>query len=256
VAAPAVDAGHELLASEAALGEADGGVEDVLPHLGGDGGVGQLGPHGRDAAANAQRLVGVEGGHGNPDGRLDVGPDQVEALDARPLGGHAEIRGGGAAGGGLGAGAAQGDDPPVDGVDVGLGPEQEPSQAGDERLAVPAVDVEDDLVVGRPDEARPRVDLARWLQHERPPHLAGGEVGDVVAELALQVRDGIGAGHAHDVTLDGHGVERCAQVGNHAPSLALRGAIAPRTSCTPGRRSGRISPCLLPCCSPIRPSPT
>ena len=266
MAAAAVDAGHQLLTGEAALREADGGVDDPLPDLGRDRGVGQLGAHGRDAAADAQRLVGVEGCHRDTGGELDLGPDQVEALDARPLGGHAEVGRGGVPGSDLGAGAAQRDDPPVDGVDVGLGAEQETPQAGDERVAVPTVDVEDDLVVGRPDEARPGVDLARRLQHERPPHLAGGEIGDVVAQLTLQVGDGIGATHPHDVTLDGDGVERRAQVGDHSgarhvrcfgghgPSLAAAASIPPATPCTPARSSGRMREC--PCCSPIRPSPT
>jgi hypothetical protein len=47
VAAAAVDAGHELLARVATLGEAHAGVDEPLAGLGRDGVGGELGTHGR-----------------------------------------------------------------------------------------------------------------------------------------------------------------------------------------------------------------
>ena len=92
VAAPGVDAGHQLLAGVAALGEAHREVDDA--GLGGDGGLVELAAHHRDPGLDAGHLVGVERAqrarrrapHG---GRR---ADEVDAGQPGPVGGHAARR--------------------------------------------------------------------------------------------------------------------------------------------------------------------
>ena len=219
VAAAAVDAGHQLLARVAALGEADRGVDEPLAQLGGDGGLGDLGAHRRHARLDAQGLQGaglrVRAGRvvppSGPSTSSPSTPGQAAARRWLPM-----------PCGLLGAGAAQRDPEPGARLELGLRAQLEAAEPGEHRLAPARVDVEEHVVVGEAGDPEPGVDLAGRLEQERRRRRADGEAGDVLAQLALEELDRLGAVH-------------------HAPRRARAGA-APNVRAQIGAGHGRTLP--------------
>ncbi len=82
---------------------------------------------------------------------------------------------------------------------VGVDADLEAIQSLHQRLAEAGVSVEDELVVrGVPDPGE-RVDLAARIEDERPPGGGDREVAEVLRDLGLEVRLGVGSAHRHAI---------------------------------------------------------
>ncbi len=198
----------ELLAGVAALREVDGPIAD--PGLGRDRLAGDdLRTHRRPPGGDASPLELVERALPHALGRHRVRPDEVvDAVDA-----------------------THGDHPPRHGLDVRLDPDAEPVEAGDERLAVAAVDVEDERVVIRAPDPGEHLDPPGRLEQERPPAVADGHAQEVLGHLPVEVGQGVGPADPHDVSGLGdperirHGVQHARKTGRpDGPSVERRKA--------------------------------
>ena len=119
--------------------------------------------------------------------------------------------------------------------DLRLHTDLETAQPCSERLTEPGVGVEHESVVGVAGDLGERVDFAGGVEHERPARLADGERSDVLRDLRLQVRLGIGA-LDDDLVASGGIEERCGK--RHVPSLAWHTAIVMTNDDT--SRNGRV----------------
>lgn len=116
-------------------------------------------------------------------------------------------------------------------IEFGLGVDTdlEPVDPPEEHLTEASIGVEHVDVVSGPLDPCEYVDLAGRIEDERPPCRADLEVADLLGDLGLQVRLGVGTRHRDPVTCPlvdeefgcGHGV-----VGVHACSLAWHTANA------------------------------
>ena len=151
VAAATVDPGDELLADEAALGEAHRCPDHPAAGLGRDGRLIELGAHRRPPGLDPDRLVGVRPHSPHPVGNGDGRSQQIGGRETGPVEqrhqfgtrtGHRRMVERGH------LRSAQRDALPVEGLDLGVDPEAEPVQPCRHRLAEPALDVDHQLVGG------------------------------------------------------------------------------------------------------------
>src|SRR5205823_5574967 len=85
----------------------------------------------------------------------------------------------------------------LDRLDVDLGPQLETVEAGEDPIAPAPVGVEHELLVGDTTYTYERVDLPLGLEDERQRLAADRQSNDVLRQLALQERLGVGPAHAN-----------------------------------------------------------
>ena len=139
--------------------------------------------------------------------------------------------------------AAQGQAAPGEPLELDLGAQEEAAQAGHHGVAVAPVDIEHEALpvgAGHPQQGR---QLAVGFEQQRVGGRPDGQRGHVLAQLALQVRLGVGPAHGQHVAA---GPEGAGAATRSAWVSLSSGGVWAAVMSNPGRRRSGPPSCPAP----------